>query len=437
MINRLVFTRRMFSNILCVLALCLPMFRYYNLGPTGLAMETIMTLLMLAICLVMFYMGMSNKHKVYTEIRKSQIWFGLLIFWLLLITCIYEIFTEININNPNADYTSISLIMIVIRAVVIGYLLGGDFDYRDIFKIYSFLVTFIIAVYVIQWGMVAVGFRMSFQLPFLPLTNSYEYLKANSYFGMDPDPTSLFSERAHLAEYLVPYIAVCLFGKGIIKKKALLKAVIVSVVVLTTVSATGIVVTLIEWGLFFAGLGQKKSKFRIIYLIAGAIILIAVYYILRQVPTVDAMFDRLFIDNTGNDYSSTKADYRIYRGFDLFTKLPLVGQIFGIGYNHMQLFASIHNIVSEFDNDNLAYEFFSTIFQIAIYSGYIGIVCAVKHIYHLFKSNSPLAKALIIIMLAMWCSSAMFLTNSHIVMVMLIIATVYYDNRSTEVPNES
>ena len=437
MINRLVFIRRMFSNILCILALCLPMFRYYNLGSTGLAMETIMTLLMLAICLIMFYMGMNHRHMVYTEIRKSQVWFGLLIFWLLLITCVYEIFTEVNVSNPKADYTSISLIMIVIRAVVIGYLLGGDFDYRDIFKIYSVLVTFIIAIYALQWAMVAAGLRISFQMPFLPLTNSYAYLTSSPYFGMDPDPTSLFSERAHFAEYLVPYIAVCLFGNGLVKKQALLKAVIVSIVVLTTVSATGIVVVLIEWVLFFAGLGQKKSKFRFIYLVAGALILVAVYYILRQIPTVDAMFDRLFVDNTGNDYSSTKADYRIYRGFDLFTKLPLYGQIFGIGYNHMQLFASIHNIVSEFDNDNLAYEFFSTIFQIAIYSGCIGIVCAVKHIYHLFKSNSPLAKALIIIMLAMWCSSAMFLTNSHIVMVMLIIATIYYDNQPSEALNEN
>lgn len=437
MINRIVFTRRMLSNILCVLALCLPIFRYYDFLSTGLAMETIMTLLMLAICLIMFYMGMNHRHMVYTEIRKSQVWFGLLIFWLLLITCIYEIFTEVNVNNPQADYTSISLIMIVIRAVVIGYLLGGDFDYRDIFKIYSVLVTFIIVIYALQWAMVAAGLRMSFRMPFLPLANSYAYLTSSPYFGMDPDPTSLFSERAHLAEYLVPYIAVCLFGNGLIKKQALLKAVIVSIVVFTTVSGTGIVIVLIEWVLFFAGLGQKKSKFRFLYFIAGALILIAVYYILRQVPAVDLMLDRLFVDNTGNDYSSTKADYRIYRGFDLFTKLPLYGQIFGIGYNHMQLFASIHNIVSEYDNDDLAYEFFSTIFQISIYSGYIGIVCAVKHIYHLFKSNSPLAKALIIIMLAMWCSSAMFLTNSHIVMIMLIIATIYYDNQPSEALNEN
>ncbi|MBE6771522.1 MAG: O-antigen ligase family protein [Ruminococcaceae bacterium] len=329
------------------------------------------------------------------------------------------------------------MIMIVIRAVVIGYILGGNFDHRDIFKIYTALVMLIISVYLVQWILVAVGVRMSFQFPFLSFSNAYEYLKGSPNFGMNPDPTSLFSERAHLAEYIVPYVAVCLFGKNLVKKYALFNAVVVSIVVLTTVSGTGIVVVLIEWVLFFAGLGQKKSKYRFIYMIAGGLILVAVYFILRQIPAVDTMFDRLFIDNTGNDYSSTKADYRIYRGFDLFTKLPLYGQIFGIGYNHMQLFASINGIVSEFDNENLAYEFFSTIFQIAIYSGFIGIVCAVKHIYHLFKSNSPLAKALIIIMLAMWCSSAMFLTNSHIVMVLLIVSTIYYDNQPTEALHEN
>ncbi len=432
MINKLVFTRRMLSNILCVLAFCLPMLRYYNLFSTGLGLETILTLLMLAICLVMFYMGFGRKHTVYTVVRKSQVWFGILIFWLLLITCIYELFTEINIGHPDAQHTIISLIMIVIRAVVIGYLLGGDFDYRDIFKIYSVLVTIIIAVYLLQWAMVLVGIRMSFKIPLMPFNNAFSYLNSMSFYGMEPDPTSFFSERAHLAEYLVPYIAVCLFGRNIIKRYALLKAAVVSVVVLSTVSGTGVVVVLIEWLMFFVGFGSKKSKYRFFYALAGFVALIAAFLIIKRIPAFSEMFERLFIDTSGEDYSSTKADYRIYRGFDLYMKLPTYAQIFGIGYNHMQLFASINKITSEYDNPRLAYEFFSTIFQVALYSGFIGIVCAVKHIYHLFKARSALAKALIIIMLAMWCSSAMFLTNSHIVMVLLIISAIYFDNRPSE-----
>lgn len=430
--NRIVFTRRMFSNLLCILTFCLPMFRYYNFLSTGLGMETIMTLLMLAICLVMFFMGINRTHKIFRTVRKSQIWFGLMIFWLLMITCIYELFTEINIGHSEAEYTIISLIMIVIRAVVIGYLLGGDFDYREIFKIYSILVTAIVSVYLLQWLMMLAGIRLSFKMPLMPFSNAYSYLNEQTYFGMENMPTSFFSEKAHLCEFLVPYIAVCLFGNNIIKSRNILKAVLVSAVVVSTVSGTGLVVVMIVWLLYFGGMGQKKSKYRFIYLLAGVSVMVILFLLVSQIPTFEDMLNRLFVDTSGEEYSSTKADYRIYRGFDLFSQLPIQGQIFGIGYNHMQLYASIHKIVSEYDNPDLAYEFFSTVFQIAIYSGFIGITLAVGHIYRLFKAKSSLAKALIIIMLAMWCSSAMFLNNSHIMLIMLIVSAVYYDNKPSE-----
>ncbi len=433
MMNRIVFTRRMLSNILCVLTMCLPIFRYYDLATTGFAMETLLTLLMFGICIVMFFAYRKSKHTVYTVVRKSQMWFGVLIFWLLMITCIYELFTNLNISHEYADYTIISLIMIVIRAVVIGYILGGNFDYEDIFKIYTVLVYMVIFVYLMQYAMVFAGIRRSFKMPFMPFSDAYTYLNKKTFFGMEPDPTSLFSERAHLSEFIVPYIAICLFGDKITKDKYHLKAILASVVVISTVSGTGVVVVMIEWILFFLGLGGKKSKYRILYLISGAIILAAAYYIIRQIPSFSEMFNELFVDNSGDSYSNTKADYRIYRGFDYFTLLPTYGQVFGIGYNHLGLFTKVHGITSEYDKSSLAFEFLSSIFQIAIYSGLIGAFAATVHIWNLFKAKSALAKALIIVMLAMWCSSAMFLNNSHIVMILLTVSAIYYDNQPSEV----
>ncbi len=433
MINRIVFTRRMLSNMLCVLTLSLPIFRYYDLATTGFAMETLLTLMMFAICIVMFFAYRKSKHTVYTCVRNSQMWFGILIFWLLMITCIYELFTNLNISHEYADYTIISLIMIVIRAVVIGYILGGNFDYRDVFKIYSVIVYFIIAIYILQYAMVFAGIRRSFQMPFMPFSDAYTYLREKPFFGMNPDPTSLFSERAHLSEFIVPYIAVCLFGNKIMKDKYHLKAILATIVVLSTVSGTGVVVVMIEWILFFLGLGGKKSKYRFLYLILGAFILAGAYLIIRQIPSFSEMFNKLFVDNSGDSYSNTKADYRIYRGFDYFTLLPTYGQIFGIGYSHLGLFTKVHGITSEYDKSTLAFEFLSSIFQIAIYSGLIGVFATAVHIWNLFKAKSTLAKALIIVMLAMWCSSAMFLNNSHIVMILLAVSAIYYDNQPSEV----
>jgi hypothetical protein len=137
------------------------------------------------------------------------------------------------------------------------------------------------------------------------------------------------------------------------------------------------------------------------------------------------MFSRLFIDTSGSSYSSTKADYRIYRGFDLYLQLPLNGKIFGVGYNHMQIFANKFNIVSQYDNSWSTYEYFSTITQLLLYFGVIGVTLFYKHLSALVWKSADVVKGMIVVMVALWFSSSMFLNNYHIMYMLLIIAAFY------------
>jgi hypothetical protein len=418
---------RLISKILFYIIFSIPLLRYYDLFNTGLGMETILTFIVLLLCI---YLSQSAyiQHRIYPENRKARNWFILFSLWAIIVTIFYEVFTDINIGSIYANYSLVALIMLVIRLVIIYNLIGGRFDGSSCCNIYSKFVMLVIVVYIFQWGLFTAGLKMSFKLPFMDFTNAWHFLNSHNSFGMNPYPTSMFSERAHLAQYLAPYIALCLYSKTLINGNRILKALFASVVVITTVSGNGIIILLIEWSLYFLFYNDIKMKYRILISVVGMFLILYTYEVLNNIPMYQAMFNRLFIDVSGSSYISSKADYRIYRGFDLFFQLPLYGKFFGVGYNHMQIFANKFNIVSQYEKSWLAYEYFSTITQVLLYFGVIGFMLFYKHLSVLFWKSTNVVKGLIVIMVALWLSSSMFLNSSHI-MYMLLIMTAFYSSK--------
>jgi hypothetical protein len=413
---------RLISKILFYIIFSIPFLRYYDLFNTGLGMETILTFIVLLLCI---YLSQSAYIQLYPENWKARNWFILFSLWAIIVTIFYEVFTDINISSIYANYSLVVLIMLVIRLVIIYYLIGGRFDKRSCCNIYSKFVMLVIVVYIFQWILYTIGLNMSFKLPLMDFTNAWHGLYSHKSFGMNPYPTSLFSERAHLVQYLAPYIALCLFSKTLIKGHRMLKAVLTSVVVISAVSGNGIIVVLIVWFLYFFMYSEIKKQYRIFAVVVGMVLIVGTYEVLKGIPMYQEMFNRLFIDVSGSSYSSTKADYRIYRGFDLYLQLPLNGKIFGVGYNHMQIFANKFNIVSQYDNSWSTYEYFSTITQLLLYFGVIGVTLFYKHLSALVWKSADVVKGMIVVMVALWFSSSMFLNNYHIMYMLLIIAAFY------------
>jgi hypothetical protein len=422
---------RLISNLLFYLIFSIPLLRYYDLFSTGIGMGT---LLILIILVLFIFLSQSAyvRHGIYPENRKSRNWFILFSLWAIVITAFYEIFTDINISSPYANYSLVALIMLVIYLIVICYLVSGCFDAQDCFNIYSKFVTLVIAVYIFQWILYAMNLNMSFKLPLMDFTNAWHGLYSQKSFGMNPYPTSLFSEKAHFAQYIVPYIVLCLYSNTLINGNRILKAVLASIVVISSVSGNGIIVTFIIWLLYFLMYSEIKKKYRIIIVVVGMVLIVGTYEVLKSIPIYQEMFNKLFVNTSGSSYSATKADYRIYRGFELYLQLPLYGKLFGVGYNHMQIFANNFNIISQYDNSRSAYEYFSTITQVLLYFGAIGLTLLYKHLSALFWKSTNVVKGLIVIMVALWFSSSMFLNNSHIMYMLLIIAAFYSSKGANE-----
>ena len=164
------------------------------------------------------------------------------------------------------------------------------------------------------------------------------------------------------------------------------------------------------------------------YLLIGAVLLGFVAFILSRIPSVMDVINRLFIDLSGSTYSYTKADYRIYRGFDYFFQLPIINKVFGIGFKSLESFTRLYGISSVFDKSFL-FEYLNSVCQALIYYGILGF-CLLFHSYaRLFRGCNTIGKVLIIVFLALSVSSSIFLDSTMIMYTLIIFSCRKPNNR--------
>lgn len=410
------------DTLIMVMVLITPFLRYYEVPALGISFETAIAFLLL-FATGLLAMVRARDDAAAEEVRLSKKWYGLFLAWMVAVTAAYELFTDINVNAAAANYNFNSLLMPLLRALTIFFLLSGKIKTDSGIGIYAFLVNTVIGVYIVQWILMLCGARISFKLPF-DYDVSWEFM-GSKIFGMNSYPTALFSEKSHLCEYVCPYIAMCLYSKNLVQKNRIKKAVLYSVCVVSTASGNGIVIVALIWLMYFALFGEfKKRHHRFFVIIGGVVMLIGAFYVLKQVPRFSDMFDRLFVDNSGSAFENTKADYRVYRGLDIFSKLPFWAQLVGVGYPHMFLFAQEYGIVSQFDYSWKLYEYFSAVSMVLLYSGGVGAFFCFKHFYALYKFKSKAVKGLIVITAALWFSTEMLFRTTHIMYILLIIAVL-------------
>ena len=410
------------DDLFCFLVFLYPIVRYYKVPIIGVGFESIMAVLICIIGLLLwlkrFYWGCER------ELLKSKRFYLFFLVWAILITLYYELFTGLNYRNPIANYNTNSMMIFFVSGLVIFFILRGIIRTDNCLKIYTGFVYMLLVIVIIQWLLLTIGMRINFKLPF-EYTSDWSYM-SNKIFGMNSYPTGLFSERSHLCEYLCPYVALCLFSNRLVKERRIAKAVLLSAVIIGTASGNGIIVLLIEWVLWFLGIGQAKENIhlsnRIIIVVIGFAGLIGMYLFLSSIPRFATMFNTLFFDSTGSQYTSSKADYRIYRGFDIFFRLPFFQKFTGVGFKHMYMFAEVNGIKSVFDyfwKD--VYEYFSAISMVMLYFGFIGLVFFMLHLWEIFKCKIDVVRGLIIVMIALFFSCEMLLNYSHIMFCLIIV----------------
>lgn len=406
--------RSFLTKFIAFLILIMPIIRYYNFWGTDIGLGAVLKSFVL-ILLILLLLVRTRRIFYEPSIQKSGNYFFLFALYAIIVTLIYQSYS-VYYQSRSINFT----IAFIVSLLVIFLLLYVKIDYSCAFKVYSFFVWLMVAICVFQWILLIIGVRVPFNLPGLNYTSSWEQLSSQT-FGMNEYPTALFSEKAHFCEYLIPYLAFCLFSDHFVKNLRIFKAVIISLLTVMSASGNGVVLVFLCWGLYFTFFNEFNFTNRMLLFIIGVTVIAISFYALTQIDTINTMLSMLF---TNNIYGYSKANYRVYRGFDIYFLLPIIQKLFGVGYYNMEEFASVHNIVSQYDTSWNIYEYFSAFTQILIYFGALGFIFIVGHIIPLFKNQSNLTKGLVILLIAISLSSEILLQGFHMMFLILVLSSI-------------
>ena len=359
--------------IIAILILSIPFLRYYDVVFTDISLETTIVFFVAIISLIYLF---ANKRNRVSETSKRSIAFLLLFFiYFVLITLFSVVIRGFQTESLNA------LLFCFATGIIMISFFYLPFQKEKVIKLYEFLVWAVISIYLFQLLLSLFGVKINFKMPLHDFSNSWSKLSTYCFGMNDSIPTSIFAERAHFCEYIIPYICLCIFSKNFIRRR-FAKAILVSVVAISTVSGNGVVLVAIVWLIYFLFFANVKKANKVPLLLVGITLLFFSYLIMRKIPAFDKMFNTLFVNSTG--FSSwTKADFRIYRGFDFFARMPISDKFFGIGYRTISFYSSSIRITSIYDSDSL-YSYLSGITQVLIYFGVFGFFFFKKLFKHCF-----------------------------------------------------
>lgn len=336
--------------------------------------------------------------------------------WSLIITAV------MNLAVPNVSSVSMNRAIVFLFYVLTIAVLPKDSD-RDAFvNIYMIFAYMVLAFFIVQILLYYVfDTALMFQIPGLNLKDNlnyaYQYLSDASFYG-NPFPRfpGPFSEPAIYAVYLVPMLLICLYGTERRKKNYCMAALIIITLFCST-AGMGIVMSVVSVGVCIWQINAKSRKrfIWIPFLAVICLVLLAVVYFSSS--TLRNLINNLFFSG---DASSSKADYRIYRGISYFLSLPLLYKITGIGLFHAEQFAFQNNLRNSYDVSGAAYEYFNGVSQIFIYTGLIGAVLFIVFLWRMFSKKNAADWGFFILYLMLIVGTSFLFTEIALIYYMVI-----------------
>ena len=388
------------SFILCLL----PITSYYVVGSVYL--NSYLMIVLFSIMIVLFILNG-------LKIDLIKLFLLIFLFYFLCATLFHLAIESYEVNVGN-------LLLMCLVSFVVVILFDAKLAKNIFIKTYSFFSIALLWYFIVQLLLYYVfGIKIGGQIPFLSLHEGF--ILSNHTFGISESTfyisfSSLFSERAHLVLYCTPFLYLKMFGIQQLVKKSIPISVIVSFLLILTFSGSAIIMVGICW-ITFLLFGLKTSFVKKMVYSAGLLfILSSMYYLLSTTQAFNSIFERLFVSENG----SSKADYRIYRGFALFFNMPFERCVFGIGFKNLFSYSTTIGLSSIYDSDLANAEYLNSVSQVLIYFGIIGALILVLAYYYMFKKGTTVSNSTLISFIIFSFSSSIFL-DAYWVLYMCVV----------------
>ena len=303
----------------------------------------------------------------------------------------------------------------MIQTYLAFFLFFSTFRLGYFLKIYKLFALICIAFFFAQEITYQVtGVRISGILHFLPL---HIDMSMSDFLGLQADASrssSFFSEPAHLAQFLLPLLAIELFhDKG---KYAFLYAVVIGAALLLLRSGNGLIgmmaILLFLLPYYYVKRGKGKwLSFIAILLLIG---LVGYYYINSDIGGM--LLERRSELDSVYEGGSRSGFLRVWRGFYVYGDYSFIEKIIGCPNGVTQL---SHVYTSGMQMIDSAELYFNAFQKILLNTGIIGLGIFVFIIIRLWRGNSVCGKALLGSLVALSLISAIYMTHTMILFLVL------------------
>jgi len=404
------------KDIFSTLLVLLPILDIYSLNIVArrIGLGTLITFAYGA--LLMMMMRKKNRIANRESIRALWMYYGFGVAVTLLVA-----FTS------SVDTLTLSIVMMLFYIIILVFFSPKFLNIKMFEKIYH-TVVFAACIYLLLQHFFFYVFHIALScvLPSVPLfsipieSSSFISSYKAGVLSNTTRMSSFFTEPAHLALYVVPYICILLFSKS--RKRNVVQAVFISFCVILSRSSLGIAMMFLTWLLWsFHSLtvrkesGSKRARNSLYVIVIGApFVIFTVIYMYNVNQSFRFAIDRILAVINGQSDSSSAL--RITRGFVLFSQFDFINKLIGVGFgnvgllNRLYRFSDIYE--AQFVMDN-AVGYMSGISRLFYSTGIIGVMLYTRFLMKVARNSGFLIKNLILVIaMALFASDTLFSTYS-------------------------
>lgn len=318
--------------------------------------------------------------------------------------------------------TIIPFVLFLINAVPL-------LSWKHIQKYYRILVYCSIVFFAIQEVMFnTIGYRATAYVPFLPI--SYDYTTTYTFSAINsfkPRSMSFFLEPAHLAQYILGYLALSL-GNDMTHGKFFGKeSIFITIILILTWSGNAIMGSIILWLIYI--IYCKSTLFKKSIIITTAIIaaLISFSYIVST-EKGEKLLDRQ--EELSMDQARiSSGTLRIFRGFFVYSKIPFDEQLLGVGTGYTPQVIDQNPYAWMFD----ANEYYINSAQtLLIGTGIFGTTIFLIFLIKLTRCKSPYPKLFIALLITLMLIESLYCSGRMLIYLTIAMYTYYHSIRTVK-----
>ena len=273
----------------------------------------------------------------------------------------------------------------------------------------------ILIFFVIQEvGFLLTGSRISGIIQSLPLYDAMSSSDLVEFQSNSSRSCSIFREPAHFAQLLLPLLAIELFDDN--KRFHFIFAALIGTTILFLQSGNGFIglAAILVFVIPFFFNNKKGHKWITAFLFVGIVVVAGYYYINSDMGM--SVMSRQSEIRSDFEGGSASGFLRVWRGLYVYDDYSFLEKIFGCPSNEAQL---AHVKASGMLMAESAELYFNAFQKILLNSGLIGFGLFVYIIVKVWRGNSICGKAILAALIALSLISAIFMSNTMILYLVL------------------